>query len=52
MVDFLVAKFPVNSPTKQEVSNLSPNFHHILHTEVQSKQRTLSPSAHSGGNLA
>ena len=33
------------------VFNLAPKSHHILHTEVHSKQRHLSPSTHSGSNL-
>ena len=31
--------FPDSFPQKKKTLNLSPNFHHILHTEVRSRQR-------------
>ena len=38
-------------PREKKDLNVSPNLHHSLHTEIHLKQRNLSLSAHSGGNL-
>ena len=44
--------FSLSILARKIVLNLSPRFHHILHTEVRNKQRNLSPSARSLGAMS